>query len=213
MGIFEYQSRLWENVIGRSRPFWEGFFPIIKKHFPGELGRVEAGDFYRAVNLVRPSLIRVEADEVSYSLHVILRFELEQGLFSGAIRPEDLPGLWRGKMKDCLGLEPETDAQGVLQDIHWSMGSFGYFPSYALGNLYGLQFFGKMQKEIPNFDDFLARGNFSPIHGWLFENIHKWGRRLDPPELLKQVTGQSLSVQPFLDYIEEKYSKIYGIPS
>ena len=211
MGIHESQSRLWENVIGRSRPFCEKMFPLLRSYFPEELRNVTADNFFRAVNRAEPSLIRVDADEVSYSLHIILRFELEQGLFSGAVKPEDLPALWRTGMKKILDIEPPDDTAGVLQDIHWSMGSFGYFPSYALGNLYGLQFFGKLRNDIPNLDAVIAAGNFSPVHGWLRENVHKWGRRLDPPDLLKQVTGQSLSVEPFLKYIEDKYSEIYGI--
>ena len=211
MGVHESQSRLWENVIGRSLPFWEGLFPLLKKCVPGRFDSVKAVDLYRAVNAAKPSLIRVEADEVSYCLHIILRFELEQGLFSGEIKAGDLPGLWRAKMKEYLGLEPQTDAQGVLQDVHWSHGSFGYFPSYALGNLYGLQFFGKLKTDIPSFDDLAAKGDFAPVHGWLSDNIHKWGKRLAPRDLLKKVTGENLSVEPFLKYIEEKYSAIYNL--
>jgi carboxypeptidase Taq len=211
MGIHESQSRLWENVIGRSRAFWDKFFPVVQTIFPEELRTVTADGFFRAANYAKPSLIRVDADEVSYSLHIILRFELEQGLFSGAIKPESLPQLWRARMKEAFGIEPETDAQGVLQDIHWSMGSFGYFPSYAPGNLYGLQFFGKLQKDLPDFEDAVRQGNFAPIHGWLRDNIHIWGRRLEPSELLKKVTGETLSVEPFLEYIEKKYTGIYGI--
>ena len=211
MGVHESQSRLWENVIGRSLPFWEGLFPVLQKCVPGRFDSVKAGDFYKAVNLTKPSLIRVEADEVSYSLHIILRFELEQGLFSGAVKASDLPSLWRTKMKEYLGLAPETDTEGVLQDLHWSHGSFGYFPSYALGNLYGLQFFGKFKADIPDYEDLITKGNFSPVHEWLRDNIHKWGRRLSPGELLKKVTGEELSVDPFLKYIEEKYTQLYGL--
>ena len=210
MGIHESQSRLWENVIGRSRPFWENIFPVLSGFFPDELQKVSADHLYRAANYVQPSLIRVDADEVSYSLHIILRFEIEQGLFAGTLKPEELPGLWRAKMKEIMGIEPENDTIGVLQDIHWSMGSFGYFPSYALGNLYGLQFFEKLGKDIPEIFTFVEKGNFSPLHDWLRENIHHWGRRLDPPDLLKKVTGKDLSVEPFLTYIEKKYSDIYG---
>jgi carboxypeptidase Taq len=210
MGIHESQSRFWENVIGRSRSFWEGQLPALQSHFPS-LGGVSLDAFYRAVNQAEPSLIRVEADEVSYSLHIILRFELERDLFSGKIDPANLPDLWRQKMKDILGIEPATDADGVLQDVHWSMGSFGYFPSYALGNLYGLQFFQKLKADIPHFDTAVAKGDFSAIQNWLRENIYVWGCRLDPPELLEKVTGQSLKAEPFLSYIENKYEGIYGI--
>jgi carboxypeptidase Taq len=211
MGVHESQSRLWENVIGRSLAFWQGLLPELQNHFPEALRGVEIGDFYRAVNQVQPSLIRVEADEVSYSLHIILRFELEKGLFSGEIEPEDLPEIWRQRMNDFLGLEPENDADGVLQDIHWSMGSFGYFPSYALGNLYGLQFFNKLRSDIPDVEEHISRGDFPPIHAWLKDTIYVWGRRLEPPDLLRKVTGEGLSVYPFLNYIEEKYAGIYGI--
>jgi carboxypeptidase Taq len=211
MGIHESQSRLWENVIGRSKPFWEGQFPHLKEFFPEQLASVGVGDFYRAANRVEPSLIRTEADEVSYSLHVILRFELEQRLFSGTLAVEDLPGAWRQSMKDLLGVEPQTDADGVLQDVHWSQGSFGYFPSYALGNLYGLQFWKKLRQDLPNVDAAITQGNFQPIHTWLRDHIHQWGRRIDPVDLLKQVTGENLSVDPFLDYIETKYTALYGL--
>ncbi|MDR1566998.1 MAG: carboxypeptidase M32 [Treponema sp.] len=211
MGIHESQSRLWENVIGRSRPFWEGFFPLLRSYFPEQFKSVGIDSFYQAVNQARPSLIRVEADEVSYSLHIILRFELEKALFSGSLEPADLPGFWRRRMKEILGVEPETDAEGVLQDVHWSMGSFGYFPSYALGNLYGLQFFRTLKADLPHFEEDAARGDFSALHSWLADTIYVWGRRLDPPDLLKKVTGQSLSAGPFLQYIEEKYADVYGI--
>ena len=210
MGIHESQSRYWENVIGRSLSFWEPMFRVLRSYFPGALSLVTAEDFYRAINLVEPSLIRVEADEVSYSLHIILRFELERDLFSGTLAPEDLPAAWRRKMKELLGIEPETDAQGVLQDVHWSMGSFGYFPSYALGNLYGLQFQDKLLSDLPQTGELIAAGNFVPIRGWLRDNIYVWGRRLQPRELLQTVTGKGLSAEYFLNYIESKYSGVYG---
>jgi carboxypeptidase Taq len=210
MGIHESQSRLWENVIGRSREFWEGLFPELQNHFPVLKG-IALDRFYRAINHVRPSLIRIEADEISYSLHIILRFELEKGLFSGEIDPARLPEIWRSRMKELFALEPETDAEGALQDIHWSMGSFGYFPSYALGNLYGLQFFNRLRADIPGVDEHIRRGNFAPLHAWLRDTIYVWAHRLDPPDLLKKVTGEGLSVYPFLKYIEEKYTEVYGI--
>jgi carboxypeptidase Taq len=166
---------------------------------------------YRIVNRVVPSLIRTEADEVSYSLHIILRFELEKRLFAGDLAVEELPGAWRKIMGAYLGLEPETDREGVLQDIHWSMGAFGYFPSYALGNLYGLQFWNALRRAIPGVESLIARGNFDDIHGWLREKIHSRGRRPDPAELLTAVTGESLSIEPFLNYIEAKYMELYGL--
>ena len=211
MGIHESQSRLWENVFGRSRAFWEYQFPRLKALFPEQLGAVSADAFYRAVNQAGPSLIRIEADELSYSLHIILRFELERRLFSGDLPVEDLPQVWRQSMKELLGIEPETDAEGVLQDVHWSMGSFGYFPSYALGNLYGLQFLKKLCQDLPDYEGDIARGSFAAIRHWLRENIYVWGRRLDPADLLFKVTGEKLSVAPFLEYIEAKYTELYGL--
>ncbi|GHT97129.1 carboxypeptidase M32 [Spirochaetia bacterium] len=211
MAVHESQSRFWENVIGRSRPFWEGRFPALKAAFPEQLAGVDAHAFYRAVNRVEPSLIRVDADEVSYGLHIILRFELEKRLFAGTLAVQDLPAAWRKAMKDLIGVEPETDADGVLQDVHWSQGSFGYFPSYALGNLYGLQFTKKLRRDIPDFENAITQGNFRPIYTWLKDTIYIWGRRLDPPALLKQVTGEDLSALPFLDYIESKYTELYGL--
>jgi carboxypeptidase Taq len=210
MGIHESQSRLWENVIGRSRAFWEAMYPALRSYFPGPLSPFTAEDFYRAINMVEPSLIRIEADEVTYSLHIIVRFEIERELFQGSLDPAKLPEFWREKMKELLGVQPETDAQGVLQDVHWSMGSFGYFPSYALGNLYGLQFWEKLRSEIPDAERRIAQGNFAPIRDWLRETIYIWGCRKDPSELLETVTGKSLSAEPFLGYVESKYSRIYG---
>jgi carboxypeptidase Taq len=211
MGIHESQSRLWENVIGRGLPFWEAMFPALCSLFPDALSETAARQFYRAINLVEPSLIRIEADEISYSLHIILRFELERELFSGSLDPAGLPGAWRAKMKELLGTEPETDARGVLQDVHWSMGAFGYFPSYALGNLYGLQFWERLKSDISDADQMIAREDFAPIRAWLRDNICAWGCRLAPGDLLKKVTGKSLSTEPFLSYIENKYAEIYGL--
>ncbi|MDR0670175.1 MAG: carboxypeptidase M32 [Treponema sp.] len=206
MAIHESQSRFWENLIGRSRPFWEGLFPVLRSYFPAQLGRVEPDTFYRGINQVRPSLIRVDADELSYSLHIILRFELEKQLIAGELPPEDLPGRWREYSRRYLNLESETDSDGVLQDVHWSMGAFGYFPSYALGNLYGLQFWAQMKKDLPDLESALAAGNFRPVHQWLADRIYRWGCRLEPSELLAKVTGERLSTGPFLDYIEAKYT-------
>jgi carboxypeptidase Taq len=210
MAIHESQSRFWENVVGRSRSFWEGFFPALRETFPGQLDGVSSGDFYRAVNQVKPSLIRVDADEVSYALHIILRFELEKRLIAGELEADQLPAVWREYSREYLGVESETDADGVLQDVHWSMGSFGYFPSYALGNLYGLQILRKIKSDMPDFEDAAAKGNFAPLRDWLNDNIYRWGCRLEPAELLRNITGEKLSVIPFLEYVEEKYTKLYG---
>jgi carboxypeptidase Taq len=211
MAFHESQSRFWENVIGRSRSFWEGFYPTLRDHFPGQLGSVGLDAFYAAVNRVTLSPIRVDADEVSYTLHIILRFELEKRLISGELDPAGLPSVWREYTREYLGHESETDADGVLQDVHWSMGSFGYFPGYALGNLYGLQIAGKLREDLGDLDPLAARGRFAAIRDWLGDRIYRWGCRLEPAELLLKVTGEALSAEPFVDYIEKKYGSLYGI--
>ena len=211
MGIHESQSRLWENVIGRSRAFWKPWFPRFREYFSKELGKTDFDDFYRAVNTVAPGPIRVEADEVSYSLHIILRFELEEKLFSGKLSVNELPSAWNAAMKDYLGVECADDAEGVLQDVHWSMGSFGYFPSYALGNLYGLQFWETLNKDIPEAAAELERKEYGTIHSWLKEKIHRKGRSVEPAALIKEVTGGSLSSDGFFRYLEKKYTELYGL--
>ena len=211
MGIHESQSRFWENLIGRSRAFWQGQYRDLQQMFPEQLAGLSLDAFYRGINRVRPGLIRIEADEVCYSLHIILRFELEQKLFSGELTVDELPETWRIRMEELLGVRPETDSEGVLQDVHWSSGYFGYFPSYALGNCYGLQFWNKLQEDLPGVENAISQGKFEDLHAWLRDAIHAWGRRLDPPDLLRQVTGESLSVFPFLNYIESKFSELYGI--
>jgi carboxypeptidase Taq len=209
MAVHESQSRLWENVIGRSLPFWEGLFPLLKDSFPTQLADVCAEQFYRAVNEVKQSIIRVDADEISYCLHIIFRFELERQLISGELDPEQLPSAWNSKMAECLGLPAGNDADGVLQDVHWSMGSFGYFPSYLLGNLYSLQFFKKMNSDITGLPGLFAEGKFGRLHEWLRDKVYRWGCRLEPSELLQTVTGEKLQAEPFLGYIEEKYNRLY----
>ena len=210
MAIHESQSRLWENVVGRSAPFLGGLLPKLREVFPEQLAGVGADDFFRAVNEVRPSLIRVEADEVSYGLHVILRFEIERELISGRLDPERLPQVWREKTREFFGIDvdpagPRSDADGVLQDVHWSFGAFGYFPSYVLGNLYALHFFGKIRRDVPDFDGRIAAGDFVPLREWLCDNVYAWGCRLEPARLLEKVTGERLGAEPFLRYIDEKY--------
>ncbi|MDR0589717.1 MAG: carboxypeptidase M32 [Spirochaetaceae bacterium] len=211
MAVHESQSRLWENVVGRSLPFWEFWLPRLKTHFPQQLLGVGPEAFYRAVNRVGPSLIRVDADEVSYALHIILRFELEKQLFAGRLRVEDLPGAWNRLMEDLIGVKPPSDAAGVLQDIHWSMGSFGYFPSYALGNLYGLQFWEKLRRELPETDALIREGKLGVIYQWLRDNIYCRGCCMEPAGLLLHVTGEKLSADPFLRYLKDKYTPLYGL--
>jgi carboxypeptidase Taq len=214
MAIHESQSRFWENVIGRSRHFWEGLYPLLQGFFPDQLINVPVEHFYRAVNEVNPSLIRVDADEVSYSLHIILRFELEQQLISGTLEPEQLPDAWNDKMKQYLGLDNAefgmSNAECVLQDIHWSMGAFGYFPSYALGNLYGAHFSKKLNGDISDLAGLVSMGKFNRLHEWLGDTIYKWGCRLEPAVLLQKITGEKISAEPFLEYIEEKYKELYN---
>lgn len=210
LGIHESQSRLWENMIGRSRPFWKAHLPALRELFPDQLGDVDPERFYRGINRVEPSLIRVEADEVTYSLHVILRFELEQALIAGDLPVAELPGAWREKMRDLLGIEPDTDAAGVLQDVHWSMGAFGYFPTYALGNLYAAQFLQVMEGEIPRMWETIAAGDTAPVLAWLRERIHRYGKVKSAGELIQEITGGPLKPEAFLDYLAAKYEDIYG---
>lgn len=210
MGIHESQSRMWENMVGRSLPFWRFFSPIISEVFP-QFAAASPEEIYRAVNVVEPSLIRVEADEVTYNLHIMLRFELEEGLINGRIAVKDLPELWNEAMERYLGVVPPDDAHGVLQDVHWSGGMFGYFPSYMLGNLYAAQFFAKAQAEIPGLEESFAKGDFSPLLTWLREKIHRFGKTYDPIDLIEKVTGEKPDSAHFIEYITDKYSYIYGV--
>ena len=211
LGIHESQSRLWENLVGKSSAFWTYFYPLLQNEFPNPLGNVSLDSFYRAINTVRPSFIRVEADEVTYNLHVILRFEIETGLIDGSIAVEDLPRIWNSKMKDLLGLDVPDDSLGVLQDVHWSGGMFGYFPTYSLGNLYSAQFFAAAKRAIPSLDDEMARGEFGQLLKWLRENIHVHGRFYSAQELAKNATGEKLNSKYFVDYISKKYGEIYEL--
>jgi carboxypeptidase Taq len=209
LGIHESQSRLWENFVGRSRPFWERFYPEAQAAFGSALKGVTLDAFYRAINTVAPTLIRVEADEVTYNLHIILRFEMERGMLDGRIAVDDVPEAWNAKMKELLGITPPTNREGCLQDIHWSMGSFGYFPTYALGNLYAAQVFAAANRAIPALADAIGRGDFKPLLDWLRENIHRHGQRFRADELLRRVTGAGLTIEPFLQYIRGKFGAIY----
>lgn len=210
MGIHESQSRYYENILGRSKEFWSYFYPEAQRRFKQFEG-VSLEEFYKAVNVVEPSLIRTEADELTYSLHVIIRYEIEKGLFNGDINVDELPKVWNSKYKEYLGVEPENDAEGVLQDMHWSDGSFGYFPSYALGNLYGAQFLQKMLKDIPDYCSLIENGEFIQIHEWLKENIHKHGSVFKPSEIIKKVSGEELTAKYFIEYLNKKYSEIYNL--
>lgn len=211
LGMHESQSRMWENVIGRSLPFWGHYTPIMRGLFPAQMKGIEAEQIHAAINRVRPSLIRVEADECTYNLHVILRFEIEVALIEGQIAVADVPALWNEKMKHYLGLDVPGDAQGCLQDIHWSLGAIGYFPTYALGNLYAAQFFQVILKDIPKLWQQIGRGEFAPLLAWLREHIHRHGRGKLPQELLVDITGHPLQVSPYIEYLQTKYSDLYGL--
>ncbi len=211
LGIHESQSRLWENSIGRSKAFWRCFYPLLQGTFPTQLGEVSEQAFYGAINRVKPSLIRVEADELTYNLHIMLRFEIEQQLMEDNIRVEDLPELWREKMRSYLGVVPERDADGVLQDVHWSIGAIGYFPTYTLGNLYAVQFYNQARLELNQFDEEIAAGRLTILTKWLNQKIHRWGRSLTTDRLVQRVTGGPLDPEPFLTYLEQKYGEIYEL--
>ncbi len=211
LGIHESQSRFWENFIGRSRPFVGRYFPIFQKAYPDSLGDVDAETFYRGINRVESSLIRVEADEVTYSLHIILRFRLEMALLEGSLRAADVPEAWNALFTKLFGITPPNDAQGCLQDVHWAMGGLGYFPTYSLGNLYAAQFFATLKSAVPEWAALVAKGEFAPLLGWLRTNIHRHGRLYNARELCQRVTGKSLDPQFFLDYLTEKFGAVYGL--
>ncbi|MHA2364389.1 MAG: carboxypeptidase M32 [Candidatus Hodarchaeales archaeon] len=210
-GFHESQSRFYENIIGRSTEFWEFFLPKFKETTSNIFEDVELKDFMHAINRVKQSKIRVEADEVTYCLHIIIRFEIERDLFTGKIDVKDLPTIWNTKMKEYLDIEIKNDSEGVLQDIHWAGASFGYFPSYALGNLFGAQFLKTLEKDIPDWKEYVRKGNIKPITEWLTKNIHSKGKFLDPLNLIKEVTGEELSSKHFIEYLNEKYTKLYQL--
>jgi len=212
LGVHESQSRLWENVLGRSREFWQFYYPRLQEFFPSQLGSVSQAAFYRAINKVTPSLIRVEADEVTYNLHIFLRFELEQELVEKRLKVSDLPEAWNARMEEYLGLTPPDDALGVLQDIHWSGGSIGYFPTYTLGNVLSLQFYRQTLQDIPDLPEQFARGEFGTLLGWFKDKIHRHGRKYTANELVERVTGaKGIEARPYLDYIKQKFSEIYEL--
>ena len=211
LGIHESQSRLWENMVGRSREFWVYFFPQMKRFFPAQTGGATVDDVYGAMNYVAPSFIRVEADEATYNLHVMLRFELERAIIEGDLAVADIPAEWNRRFHDYLGIEVDCDANGCLQDVHWSHGIFGYFPTYALGNLYAAQFWRQAQRDLPTMKQDLAQGTFGPLREWLGENIHRQGSKYLAADLCRRLTGEPLSSRPLLDYLYEKYAEIYDV--
>ncbi len=211
LGVHESQSRLWENLVCRSPPIWRHFFPQLQAMFPEQLAGADAERFARALCKVTPSLIRVEADEVTYNLHILLRFELENDLLEGRLAVADAPAAWNGKMQEYLGLTPPDDAQGVLQDIHWSLGIMGYFPTYSLGNLLAAQLWEKATAALPELPDQLARGECAPLLGWLREAIHRHGRKYLPNELIQRATGEPLQSCSYVRYLTDKYTAIYRL--
>ena len=211
LSIHESQARLWENHVSRSRPFWRQYLPQLRETFPNALGDADLEPFYRAINRVEPSLIRVEADEVTYNLHVMLRFELERGLIDGSVSVNKLPERWNAAMDEYLGVVPETDAKGVLQDVHWSQGAFGYFPTYTLGTLTAAQLIETIQDDLSELTKQVADGRFGPLLDWLRTHIHQHGRILKAPDLLDRATGASLSAPPWLRYVRDKFGALYDL--
>lgn len=211
MGLHESQSRLWENMVGRGRPFWEHFFPLLRAEFPQSLAGVDLDSFYASVSRVTPSLIRTEADEVTYNLHIVLRYELELLLIHDELPLGDVPAAWNERMKRYLGVTPPDDTQGVLQDIHWSWGEFGYFPTYSLGNLYSASLYFAAERAMPDLTERIRRGELLPLRDWLRDNVHRPGYRMSAEELVRKVTGQGLTDADFLRYLKGKYGALYGV--
>ena len=211
LGVHESQSRMWENLVGRSLPFWRRFFARLQEVYPGPLAGIDAEGFYRAVNRVKPSLIRIYADEVTYNLHIILRFELEQELIEGRLVAADVSEAWDAKMKDYLGIDVPDVADGVLQDMHWSGGAIGYFPTYALGNVIGGQLWERIRADLPDLEDGIGAGDYGSLRDWLREHLHRHGRKYLPKELVERIVGGAIDPQPLLTYLHEKYGAIYGL--
>ncbi len=211
LGMHESQSRMWENLVGRSLPFWKFFFPLLVQFFPAQLTDQTPESFYRAANKVNPSFIRVEADEVTYGLHIMLRFELENDLLEGRLKAADVPEAWNAKLQESLGIRPPSTKEGALQDIHWSSGLIGYFPTYQLGNLISLQLWDKINADIPDLAEQIERGEFSALLGWLRTNLHRHGRKFTSNELLQRITGSGLNAAPYLKYLKSKYTEVYGL--
>ncbi len=209
MGIDESQSRLYETIVGQSLPFWIYYFPKLQEQFPKQLDGVTLEDFYKAINRVQPSLIRIEADEITYQMHVIVRYEIEKDLIEGKLEVKDISKAWKKKMEKYLGVTPTNDTEGPLQDVHWADGCFGYFPTYTLGNLYAAQIYNTAKNAIPDLEMMIASGNMKVLKEWLRENIHKYGSTEDTKDIIKRVTGEDLNPRYFIEYIKSKYRRIY----
>lgn len=210
LGLHESQSRTWENIVGRSKAFWSHYLPSLNQKFP-QLSVSDLDTFYKAINKVEPSLIRVEADEVTYNLHIMIRFEIECDMLTGALAIKDLPEAWNAKYRDYLGITPPNDKEGCLQDVHWSMGSIGYFPTYSMGNLLSYQFWTKLKQDVGDVDGLMSKGEFAPILGWLQEKIYRQGRKYKPAELVQRVTGKKMDASDYLAGITAKYRDIYSL--
>jgi carboxypeptidase Taq len=211
LALHESQSRMWENLVGRSLPFWQYFYPRLQETFPEPLRGVSLDSFYKGINKVERSLIRIESDEATYNLHIMLRLELEIALMEGSLEVAGLPNAWNNRMVEYLGIEPPNDSKGVLQDVHWSSGAIGYFSTYALGNLISAQLWERIHKEMPDVDDQIRRGEFSGLLGWLREKIHRHGSKFEPQEFVERVTGSKINPDPYVRYLTEKFSKIYSL--
>ncbi|AZV44074.1 carboxypeptidase M32 [Peribacillus asahii] len=211
MGIHESQSLFFENFIGRNKYFWEKQYSLLQKYAPEQFAGVSLESFYRAINESKPSLIRVEADELTYPLHIMIRYEIEKSLFDGELEVKDLPKVWNDKYEEYLGIVPDNDGVGVLQDVHWSDGSFGYFPSYALGYMYAAQMKQTILQDLPHYDQLLTSGNIEPIKQWLNERIHQYGKMKKPLDILKETTGEGLNAQYLISYLEDKYRDVYKL--
>jgi carboxypeptidase Taq len=211
MALHESQSRMFENLVGRSYPFWKHYYPRLQELFPSQLQNVSLENFYKGINKVDPSFIRVEADEATYNLHIMLRMELEIALMEGTLQAGDLPEAWNSRMQDYLGLIPPDDAQGVLQDVHWSSGYIGYFPTYALGNLISLQLWEAIHEDLPDLEEQIRRGEFASLLAWLREKIHRYGKKFQPQELVQRVTGSKIDPGAYMRYLNSKYGQIYGL--
>jgi carboxypeptidase Taq len=211
LGIHESQSRLWENVVGRSRGFWQYAFPLLREVFPDVLADADAETLYRAVNKVAPSTIRVQADEVTYNLHIMLRFELELELLEGRLTTRDLPDRWDALMQQYLGFMPPNHVEGVLQDVHWSLGHIGYFPTYTLGNVLSVQLYEAAVRAEPGIPDAIARGTFAPLLAWMREHVHRYGRKIEPDALVRRATGSALDPEPYLRYLHGKFEPLYDV--
>lgn len=209
-GMHESQSRLCENYLGRTDAFWAYNYPLLQKHFPSQLAGVSLEAFMKAVNKSSPSLVRTEADELTYPVHILIRYEIEKGLFDGSISTEGLDGVWNAKYREYLGVEAKDPSEGILQDVHWSGGSFGYFPTYALGSAFAAQFMEAMRHDF-DVDRALRTNRYDLCMGWLKEHIHRYGCRYPAQEILIKATGRSFDVNVYLDYLEDKYSRLYGL--